>query len=49
MAEASRCMGCGYHSLKADLCMGCGICAKICPAGAIEMKPVGENKEVQSW
>ncbi len=49
MAEASRCMGCGYHSLKADLCMGCGICAKICPARAIEMKPVGENKEVQSW
>ncbi len=47
--EASRCMGCGYHNLKADLCMGCGICAKICPAGAIEMKPAGESKEVQSW
>lgn len=47
--EASRCMRCGYHSLKTDLCMGCGICAKICPAGAITMMPAKENKEVQPW
>lgn len=48
-AEASRCMRCGYHSLKTDLCMGCGICVKMCPAGAITMMPIDDDKEVQPW
>lgn len=38
--EASRCMKCGYHNLKADMCMGCGICVKVCPVNAVVLKEV---------
>ncbi|MCD6442549.1 MAG: 4Fe-4S binding protein, partial [Thermotogae bacterium] len=28
-----------------DYCKGCGLCAKICPKNAIEMKPETEFQE----
>jgi ferredoxin len=30
-------MGC-YAVVDEQVCIGCGICAKACPAGAIEVK-----------
>lgn len=46
LIEAGRCMNCGYHKPIKDMCMGCGICAKLCPANAIEMVPAAEGQRL---
>lgn len=40
--EAGRFISSGYHQINNDRCIGCGICADLCPEGAIELVPCRE-------
>ncbi|MFW6297810.1 MAG: thiamine pyrophosphate-dependent enzyme [Desulfosalsimonas sp.] len=35
----------GKSEIDEDLCCGCGLCAQICPQGAIEKTPVSQSKQ----
>jgi formate dehydrogenase beta subunit len=37
VAEAKRCMKCGYSIVDTDECLGCGVCVKLCPERAISL------------